>query len=63
MKIKKLEEMWKENEDDKFKDLEKKGVDEEKKKVMIRYEDGYKYKKIFGKMVKLEEDYEKKIKE
>ena len=44
-------------------DLEKPGVDEEPQQVLLRYEDAYQYQNIFGPLVKLEADYDKKLKE
>ncbi|XP_022243255.1 regulator of nonsense transcripts 1-like isoform X3 [Limulus polyphemus] len=61
--INKLEELWKENVDATFQDLEKPGVDEEPQQVLLRYEDGYQYQNIFGPLVKMEADYDKKLKE
>lgn len=61
--INKLEELWKENPDAKLEDLEKPGVDEEPQQVLLRYEDAYQYQNIFGPLVKLEADYDKKLKE
>ncbi|CAG0894471.1 unnamed protein product [Darwinula stevensoni] len=61
--IARLEELWKENVDATFQDLEKPGVDEEPQQVLLRYEDGYQYQNIFGPLVKLEADYDKKLKE
>lgn len=62
--INKLEEMWKDkNVDATFLDLEKPGVDEEPQQVLVRYEDGYQYRNIFNPLVKLEADYDKKLKE
>lgn len=63
IQINKLEELWKENQDATFQDLEKPGVDEEPQQVLLRYEDGYQYQNIFGPLVKLEADYDKKLKE
>ena len=31
--------------------------------VLLRYEDGYQYQNIFGPLVKMEADYDKKLKE
>ncbi|XP_028967713.1 regulator of nonsense transcripts 1 [Galendromus occidentalis] len=59
----KLEELWKENVDATFQDLERPGVDEEPQQVLLRYEDGYQYQNIFGPLVKMEADYDKKLKE
>jgi len=61
--INKLEELWKENPDATLEDLEKPGVDEEPQQVLLRYEDAYQYQNIFGPLVKLEADYDKKLKE
>lgn len=61
--INKLEELWKDNVDASFQDLEKPGVDEEPQQVLLRYEDGYQYQNIFGPLVKMEADYDKKLKE
>uniref|UniRef100_T1J7E0 DNA helicase n=1 Tax=Strigamia maritima TaxID=126957 RepID=T1J7E0_STRMM len=46
-----------------FQCLEKPGVDEEPQQVLLRYEDGYQYQNIFGPLVKLEADYDRKLKE
>jgi regulator of nonsense transcripts 1 len=78
--INKLEELWKDNVDATFQDLERPGVDEEPQQVhlpvsyvnfltlffyqvLLRYEDGYQYQNIFGPLVKLEADYDKRLKE
>lgn len=61
--INKLEELWKENPEAKLEDLEKPGVDEEPSQVLLRYDDAYQYQSIFGPLVKLEADYDKKLKE
>jgi len=61
--INKLEDLWKENIDAEFQDLEKPGVDEDPQQVLLRYQDGYQYQNIFGPLVKLEADYDKKLKE
>jgi regulator of nonsense transcripts 1 len=62
--INKLEELWKDgNVEATFQDLEKPGVDEEPQQVLLRYEDGYQYQNIFGPLVKMEADYDKKLKE
>lgn len=51
--INKLEELWRDNVDATFQDLEKPGVDEEPQQVLLRYEDGYQYQNIFGPLVRL----------
>ncbi|CAG0921359.1 unnamed protein product, partial [Notodromas monacha] len=61
--IARLEELWKDNPEALIEDLEKPGVDEEPQHVMLRYEDGYQYQNIFGPLVKLEADHDKKLKE
>lgn len=61
--IAKLEEVWKDNVEATLSDLEKPGVDEEPQQVLLRYEDGYQYQNIFGPLVKLEADYDKRLKE
>lgn len=61
--INKLEELWKENPDAKLDDLEKPGVDEDPQQVLLRYEDAYQYQNIFGPLVKLEAEYDRKLKE
>uniref|UniRef100_A0AAY5KX85 Upf1 domain-containing protein n=1 Tax=Esox lucius TaxID=8010 RepID=A0AAY5KX85_ESOLU len=61
--INKLEELWKDNPTASLEDLEKPGVDEEPQHVLLRYEDAYQYQNIFGPLVKLEADYDKKLKE
>ncbi|XP_026750025.2 regulator of nonsense transcripts 1 [Galleria mellonella] len=61
--IGRLEELWRDNVDATFQDLEKPGVDEEPQQVLLRYEDGYQYQNIFGPLVKLEADYDKRLKE
>uniref|UniRef100_A0A3Q2QSE6 ATP-dependent helicase RENT1 n=1 Tax=Fundulus heteroclitus TaxID=8078 RepID=A0A3Q2QSE6_FUNHE len=61
--INKLEELWKDNPGATLEDLEKPGVDEEPQHVLLRYEDAYQYQNIFGPLVKLEADYDKKLKE
>ncbi|KAL1915089.1 uncharacterized protein VTP21DRAFT_7570 [Calcarisporiella thermophila] len=61
--IAKLEDLWKENSEAKLEDLEKPGIDDEPHPVLLRYEDAYQYQNIFGPLVKMEADYDKKLKE
>ncbi|CAG5115158.1 unnamed protein product [Candidula unifasciata] len=61
--INKLEELWKDNPDAKLEDLERTGLDEEPTQVQLRYDDAYQYQNIFGPLVKLEADYDKRLKE
>ena len=47
-----------------FQDLDKKSEEESHfKQVPSRFDDGYNYQNIFGPLVKLEADYDKKVKE
>lgn len=61
--INKLEDLWKDNGEATLEDLEKPGVDDEPHPVMLRYEDAYQYQNIFGPLVMMEADYDKKLKE
>lgn len=61
--INRLEDMWRENANATLEDLEKPGVDDEPQSVIPRYEDAYQYQNIFGPLVKIEADYDKKLKE
>ena len=62
--IAKLEEMWKENSNATVQDLEKgAGVDDEPAPVLLRYDDAYQYQNVFGPLVKIEADYDRKLKE
>ena len=58
--LNKLEELWKVNPDATLEDMGKKGADDEPEPVLVRYEDAYHYQNIFGPLVKLEADYDKK---
>ena len=58
--INKLEELWKDDIEADFLDLEKQNPDVEVVHVLLRYEDGYQYQNIFGPLVKLEADSDKK---
>jgi len=62
--INQLEELWKENADADFQDLLKEADKGDSSiKVLLRYDDGYQYQNIFGPLVKLEADYDRKVKE
>ena len=62
--IAKLEEMWKENAAATIQDLEKgAGVDDEPAPVLLHYDDAYQYQNVFGPLVKIEADYDRKLKE
>lgn len=43
--------------------MEKPGTDEEPQHVLLRYEDGFQYESVFRPLIKLEADYDKKLKE
>jgi len=58
-----LEEVWKEDAEATVADLNKPGIDEEPQPVLLRYEDAYHYQNIFGPLVKIEADYDRKVKE
>ncbi|KAI1327332.1 P-loop containing nucleoside triphosphate hydrolase protein [Xylariaceae sp. FL0255] len=62
--IAKLEEMWKDDATATVADLEKAAsVDDDPLPVLLKYEDPYQYQNIFGPLVKMESDYDKKLKE
>lgn len=62
--IAKLEEMWKENQLATVQDLEKAaGIDDDPAPVQSHYDDAYQYQNIFGPLVKIEADYDRKLKE
>ncbi|CAG8908129.1 unnamed protein product [Penicillium egyptiacum] len=62
--IAKLEEMWKDNSQATLEDLEKAtAVDDEPAPVLLRYDDAFQYQNIFGPLVKIEADYDRKLKE
>ncbi len=62
--IAKLEEMWKDNATATIADLEKgAGVDDEPAPVLLNYDDAYQYQNVFGPLVKIEADYDRKLKE
>ncbi|KAI0345102.1 hypothetical protein BDW22DRAFT_997093 [Trametopsis cervina] len=61
--INRLEDLWRENSTATLEDLEKPGVDDEPQSIILRYEDAYQYQNIFGPLVKIEADYDKRLKE
>ena len=61
--INRLEDLWRENANATLEDLEKPGVDDEPQSIIVHYEDAYQYQNIFGPLVKIEADYDKKLKE
>ena len=62
--IAKLEEMWKDNAAATIADLEKgAGIDDDPNPVLLHYDDAYQYQNVFGPLVKIEADYDRKLKE
>lgn len=62
--IAKLEEMWKDNASATVEDLEKAaGIDDDPAPVLLKYDDAYQYQNVFGPLVKIEADYDRKLKE
>ncbi|WVQ70770.1 hypothetical protein IAR50_000292 [Cryptococcus sp. DSM 104548] len=61
--ISKLEELWRENPDAKLEDAEAQSGEEEMQPILLKYEDAYQYQNIFGPLVKIEADYDKRMKE
>ncbi|KAK5170083.1 ATP-dependent RNA helicase [Saxophila tyrrhenica] len=63
----KLEEMWKDNSSATIQDLEKGlsagTLDDDPNPVLLRYDDAYQYQNVFGPLVKIEADYDRKLKE
>ncbi|RKP38646.1 hypothetical protein BJ085DRAFT_22627, partial [Dimargaris cristalligena] len=61
--INRIEDMWKERPDAEFNDVEKPQEGDEPDPIKLRYEDGYQYQNIFGPLVQMEAEYDKKMKE
>ncbi|WVQ86166.1 hypothetical protein IAT38_008334 [Cryptococcus sp. DSM 104549] len=61
--IAKLEELWRENPDANLEDAEAQSGEEEMQPILLKYEDAYQYQNIFGPLVKIEADYDKRMKE
>jgi len=61
----KLEELWKNEPDAKFSDLDRPDIleDEEMQPTLLQYEDGFHYQNILAPLVKIEADYDRQIKE
>ncbi len=55
--------MWKSNPNATLDDLNAPGVDNEPSPVQSRYEDAYNYQNIYGPLVNMEAEYDKKVKE
>ncbi|WWC65248.1 uncharacterized protein I303_107865 [Kwoniella dejecticola CBS 10117] len=61
--ISKLEELWRDNPEARLEDAEAQSGEEEMQPILLRYEDAYQYQNIFGPLVKIEADYDKRMKE
>jgi len=64
--VNKLEEMWKTNPDATLEDIDGKagpGLEDDPQPVMLRYEDAYQYQHVFAPLVKMEADYDRRVKE
>lgn len=60
----KLEELWKDNASATMSSLaEATNADDDPQPVLLKYDDPYQYQNIFGPLVKMESDYDKKLKE
>jgi regulator of nonsense transcripts 1 len=59
----KLEEVWKDDNNATLADLEKPGVDQEPDPVLMEYEDAQQYQSIFSPLLKLEAEYDRKMRE
>ncbi|KAI9098698.1 RNA helicase-domain-containing protein [Phlyctochytrium arcticum] len=58
-----LEDRWTEDADATLDDLNKPGIDDEPEMVRLHYDDAYQYQNILGPLIKMEADYDKKMKE
>lgn len=61
--INRLEEVWRDNPEATLDEIERPGVDEEAQPTLLKYEDGYHYQNILAPLVKLEAEYDRKMKE
>lgn len=61
--INKLEELWKEKPECAVDDIDKPGTTDELPSVPLNFDDAYQYRNIFGPLVKLEAEYDKRLKE
>uniref|UniRef100_A0A7S2PGC9 Upf1 domain-containing protein n=1 Tax=Zooxanthella nutricula TaxID=1333877 RepID=A0A7S2PGC9_9DINO len=64
--VNRLEELWKGNPDATLEDLEGRagpGLEDDPQPVMLRYEDAYQYQHVFAPLVKMEADYDRRVKE
>jgi len=61
--IVKIETLWKENAEASLRDLDKPLKEEEPQHVLLRYEDGFQYENVFGPLIKMEAEHDRKLKE
>ncbi|VDM35032.1 unnamed protein product [Hydatigera taeniaeformis] len=61
--INRLEELWKENPEAAVVDLERPGIEKEVNPVLLRYDDATHYCETFVPLIRLEAEYDRKIKE
>lgn len=61
--INKLEELWKTHPDADFSDLERPGVDDALESVPLRYTDAFHYQNVFAPLVRVEADFDRRVKE
>ncbi|KAI8911693.1 RNA helicase-domain-containing protein [Gorgonomyces haynaldii] len=61
--ILKLEERWRDDMTATLEDLERVSIQDQAKPVQLTYQDAFEYQNIMGPLVKMEADYDKKIKE
>lgn len=61
--ISRLEDLWRDNQNATLQDLSNKGTEEVVQSVTLRYTDAYAYQNIFAPLVKMDADYDKKMKE
>ena len=61
--INKLEELWRENPDATLFDLDRPGIDEDVQPIILKYEDGFNYQNVMAPLVKLEAEYDRRMKE
>lgn len=58
-----LEERWRDDPTATLEDIERPGVDEEAQPTLLHYEDGYHFQNILAPLVKMEAEYDRKMKE
>jgi regulator of nonsense transcripts 1 len=58
-----LEELWRENPSATYFDLEKPGIDEDATPTQLRYEDGYNFQNVLAPLIKMEAEYDRRMKE